>query len=144
MGFIFLKTTCICSHACTCTHTTHKTVHSIFHFDHDSFLNKFHSPVVVMSFSYDFLLTVSSLSISLLLEEDRCKLYCKAENFEFFFAMSGKVKDGTPCSPHKNDVCIDGICEVRAFLLWDVWSSLCFPVSNACCEKGCKRFHVRT
>ncbi|XP_045149864.1 A disintegrin and metalloproteinase with thrombospondin motifs 18 [Echinops telfairi] len=44
-------------------------------------------------------------------EEDRCKLYCKAENFEFFFAMSGKVKDGTPCSPHKNDVCIDGICE---------------------------------
>ncbi|KAH0513277.1 A disintegrin and metalloproteinase with thrombospondin motifs 18 [Microtus ochrogaster] len=44
-------------------------------------------------------------------EEDRCKLYCKAENFEFFFAMSGKVKDGTPCSPHRNDVCIDGICE---------------------------------
>uniref|UniRef100_A0A8C2RT26 A disintegrin and metalloproteinase with thrombospondin motifs 18 n=1 Tax=Capra hircus TaxID=9925 RepID=A0A8C2RT26_CAPHI len=44
-------------------------------------------------------------------EEDRCKLYCKAENFEFFFAMSSKVKDGTPCSPNKNDVCIDGICE---------------------------------
>ncbi|XP_040592449.1 A disintegrin and metalloproteinase with thrombospondin motifs 18 isoform X2 [Mesocricetus auratus] len=44
-------------------------------------------------------------------EEDRCKLYCKAENFEFFFAMSGKVKDGTPCSSHRNDVCIDGICE---------------------------------
>ncbi|EPY85805.1 A disintegrin and metalloproteinase with thrombospondin motifs 18 [Camelus ferus] len=44
-------------------------------------------------------------------EEDRCKLYCKAENFEFFFAMSSKVKDGTPCSPSKNDVCIDGICE---------------------------------
>ncbi|XP_008821168.1 A disintegrin and metalloproteinase with thrombospondin motifs 18 [Nannospalax galili] len=44
-------------------------------------------------------------------EEDRCKLYCKAENFEFFFAMSGKVKDGTPCSPHRKDVCIDGVCE---------------------------------
>ncbi|KAM7058442.1 A disintegrin and metalloproteinase with thrombospondin motifs 18 isoform 1-T1 [Molossus nigricans] len=44
-------------------------------------------------------------------EEDRCRLYCKAENFEFFFAMSSKVKDGTPCSPNKNDVCIDGICE---------------------------------
>ncbi|XP_023980917.1 A disintegrin and metalloproteinase with thrombospondin motifs 18 [Physeter macrocephalus] len=44
-------------------------------------------------------------------EEDRCKLYCKAENFEFFFAMSSKVKDGTPCSPHRNDVCIDGTCE---------------------------------
>ncbi|XP_075393286.1 A disintegrin and metalloproteinase with thrombospondin motifs 18 [Tenrec ecaudatus] len=45
-------------------------------------------------------------------EEDRCKLYCKAMNFEFFFAMSGKVKDGTPCSVHKNDVCINGICEL--------------------------------
>ncbi|XP_040490296.1 A disintegrin and metalloproteinase with thrombospondin motifs 18 [Ursus maritimus] len=44
-------------------------------------------------------------------EADRCKLYCKAENFEFFFAMSSKVKDGTPCSPNKHDVCIDGICE---------------------------------
>ncbi|KAF3817635.1 hypothetical protein GH733_012922 [Mirounga leonina] len=44
-------------------------------------------------------------------EADRCKLYCKAENFEFFFAMSSKVKDGTPCSPDKHDVCIDGICE---------------------------------
>uniref|UniRef100_A0A5F8G1Q7 A disintegrin and metalloproteinase with thrombospondin motifs 18 n=1 Tax=Monodelphis domestica TaxID=13616 RepID=A0A5F8G1Q7_MONDO len=44
-------------------------------------------------------------------EKDRCKLYCKAENFEFFFAMSSKVKDGTSCSPNKNDVCIDGICE---------------------------------
>ncbi|XP_074059697.1 A disintegrin and metalloproteinase with thrombospondin motifs 18 [Macrotis lagotis] len=45
-------------------------------------------------------------------EKDRCKLYCKAENFEFFFAMASKVKDGTPCSPNKNDVCIDGICEL--------------------------------
>uniref|UniRef100_F6XPL8 A disintegrin and metalloproteinase with thrombospondin motifs 18 n=1 Tax=Ornithorhynchus anatinus TaxID=9258 RepID=F6XPL8_ORNAN len=44
-------------------------------------------------------------------EADRCKLYCKAEDFEFFFAMSGKVKDGTPCTPNKYDVCIDGICE---------------------------------
>ncbi|XP_060041118.1 A disintegrin and metalloproteinase with thrombospondin motifs 18 isoform X4 [Erinaceus europaeus] len=44
-------------------------------------------------------------------EEDQCKLYCKAENFDFFFAMSGKVKDGTPCSPNKHDVCIDGICK---------------------------------
>ncbi|XP_025963433.2 A disintegrin and metalloproteinase with thrombospondin motifs 18 isoform X2 [Dromaius novaehollandiae] len=44
-------------------------------------------------------------------EEDRCKLYCTAEDFDFFFAMSSKVKDGTPCSPNKYDVCIDGICE---------------------------------
>ncbi|XP_049661348.1 A disintegrin and metalloproteinase with thrombospondin motifs 18 isoform X2 [Accipiter gentilis] len=45
-------------------------------------------------------------------EEDRCKLYCTAEDFDFFFAMSSKVKDGTLCSPNTYDVCIDGICEI--------------------------------
>ena len=65
------------------------------------------------------------LLISLLLEEDRCKLYCKAENFEFFFAMSSKVKDGTPCSSHKNDVCIDGICEVREHFCFGVYGHAC-------------------
>ncbi|XP_036391194.1 A disintegrin and metalloproteinase with thrombospondin motifs 18-like [Megalops cyprinoides] len=44
-------------------------------------------------------------------EEDICKLYCIAEDFDFFFAMSSKVKDGTSCSDHRRDVCIDGICE---------------------------------
>nr|XP_056718448.1 A disintegrin and metalloproteinase with thrombospondin motifs 18 isoform X1 [Euleptes europaea] len=44
-------------------------------------------------------------------EEDRCKLYCTAEDFDFFFAMSSRVKDGTPCSLYRDDVCIDGICE---------------------------------
>uniref|UniRef100_A0A8C9WIA9 ADAM metallopeptidase with thrombospondin type 1 motif 18 n=1 Tax=Scleropages formosus TaxID=113540 RepID=A0A8C9WIA9_SCLFO len=44
-------------------------------------------------------------------DEDICKLYCIAEDFDFFFAMSSKVKDGTPCSDHSTDVCIDGICE---------------------------------
>ncbi|XP_051918407.1 A disintegrin and metalloproteinase with thrombospondin motifs 18 [Hippocampus zosterae] len=44
-------------------------------------------------------------------DEDVCKLYCTAEDFDFFFAMSSKVKDGTSCSDHKGDVCIDGVCE---------------------------------
>ncbi|XP_053532635.1 A disintegrin and metalloproteinase with thrombospondin motifs 18 [Ictalurus punctatus] len=44
-------------------------------------------------------------------DEDICKLYCIAEDFEFFFAMSSKVKDGTSCSDLTPDVCIDGICE---------------------------------
>uniref|UniRef100_A0A665W306 ADAM metallopeptidase with thrombospondin type 1 motif, 18 n=1 Tax=Echeneis naucrates TaxID=173247 RepID=A0A665W306_ECHNA len=44
-------------------------------------------------------------------DEDICKLYCIAEDFDFFFAMSNKVKDGTSCSDHKGDVCIDGVCE---------------------------------
>uniref|UniRef100_A0AAY4CIP9 ADAM metallopeptidase with thrombospondin type 1 motif, 18 n=1 Tax=Denticeps clupeoides TaxID=299321 RepID=A0AAY4CIP9_9TELE len=44
-------------------------------------------------------------------DEDICKLYCIAEDFDFFFAMSSKVKDGTSCSDHKGDVCIEGICQ---------------------------------
>uniref|UniRef100_A0A3Q1H1J1 ADAMTS/ADAMTS-like cysteine-rich domain-containing protein n=1 Tax=Acanthochromis polyacanthus TaxID=80966 RepID=A0A3Q1H1J1_9TELE len=44
-------------------------------------------------------------------DEDICKLYCIAEDFDFFFAMSSKVKDGTSCSDHNGDVCIDGVCE---------------------------------
>ncbi|KAK7899199.1 hypothetical protein WMY93_020052 [Mugilogobius chulae] len=44
-------------------------------------------------------------------DEDICKLYCIAEDYDFFFAMSSKVKDGTSCSEHKEDVCIDGVCE---------------------------------
>uniref|UniRef100_A0A671TSK7 ADAM metallopeptidase with thrombospondin type 1 motif 18 n=1 Tax=Sparus aurata TaxID=8175 RepID=A0A671TSK7_SPAAU len=44
-------------------------------------------------------------------DEDICKLYCIAEDYDFFFAMSSKVKDGTSCSENKGDVCIDGVCE---------------------------------
>lgn len=50
-------------------------------------------------------------------DEDICKLYCIAEDFDFFFAMSSKVKDGTSCSDHKGDICIDGVCEVHWFYL---------------------------
>lgn len=45
--------------------------------------------------------------------EDICKLYCIAEDFDFFFAMASKVKDGTSCSDHRGDVCIEGACEVK-------------------------------
>ncbi|XP_073534603.1 A disintegrin and metalloproteinase with thrombospondin motifs 16 [Phyllobates terribilis] len=44
-------------------------------------------------------------------EQDYCKLYCIAEGFDFFFSLSNKVKDGTRCSEHSNNVCIDGVCE---------------------------------
>nr|XP_046202184.1 A disintegrin and metalloproteinase with thrombospondin motifs 18-like [Oncorhynchus gorbuscha] len=43
--------------------------------------------------------------------EDICKLYCIAEDFDFFFAMASKVKDGTSCSDHRGDLCIEGVCE---------------------------------
>ncbi|KAF7240471.1 A disintegrin and metalloproteinase with thrombospondin motifs 16 [Varanus komodoensis] len=45
-------------------------------------------------------------------DQDLCKLYCIAEGFDFFFSLSNKVKDGTPCSEESPNVCIDGICEV--------------------------------
>uniref|UniRef100_A0A4W3HNI1 ADAM metallopeptidase with thrombospondin type 1 motif 16 n=1 Tax=Callorhinchus milii TaxID=7868 RepID=A0A4W3HNI1_CALMI len=44
-------------------------------------------------------------------DHDLCKLYCTAEDFDFFFALSSKVKDGTSCSEERPDVCIDGLCE---------------------------------
>ena len=45
-------------------------------------------------------------------DQDACKLYCLAEGYDFFFALSSKVKDGTPCAPGSPNVCIDGVCEV--------------------------------
>ncbi|XP_021114252.1 A disintegrin and metalloproteinase with thrombospondin motifs 16 isoform X2 [Heterocephalus glaber] len=44
-------------------------------------------------------------------DQDLCKLYCIAEGYDFFFSLSNKVKDGTPCSEDSRNVCIDGICE---------------------------------
>ncbi|RXN15738.1 A disintegrin and metallo ase with thrombospondin motifs 16 [Labeo rohita] len=44
-------------------------------------------------------------------DQDVCKLYCFAEGYDFFFALSSKVKDGTLCTQDGSDVCIDGICE---------------------------------
>lgn len=49
-------------------------------------------------------------------DEDICKLYCIAEDFDFFFAMSSKVKDGTSCSSSERNVCIEGVCEVQCFI----------------------------
>uniref|UniRef100_A0A8C4NFA2 ADAM metallopeptidase with thrombospondin type 1 motif, 16 n=1 Tax=Eptatretus burgeri TaxID=7764 RepID=A0A8C4NFA2_EPTBU len=42
---------------------------------------------------------------------DICRLYCMAEDFNFFFAMSGKAKDGTRCYENRLDVCIEGVCQ---------------------------------
>ncbi|XP_004698457.2 A disintegrin and metalloproteinase with thrombospondin motifs 16 [Echinops telfairi] len=44
-------------------------------------------------------------------DQNLCKLYCIAEGFDFFFSLSNKVKDGTPCSEDSRNVCVDGICE---------------------------------
>ncbi|CAG03070.1 unnamed protein product, partial [Tetraodon nigroviridis] len=54
---------------------------------------------------------VQLLLLATAADEDICKLYCIAEDFDFFFAMSSKVKDGTPCSKSEKNVCIEGVCE---------------------------------
>lgn len=56
---------------------------------------------------------VNSLFLSLLPDQDVCKLYCFAEGYDFFFALASKVKDGTLCSHDSSNVCIDGLCEVK-------------------------------
>ncbi|XP_048253836.1 A disintegrin and metalloproteinase with thrombospondin motifs 16-like [Haliotis rufescens] len=43
--------------------------------------------------------------------DDQCKLYCQAKDYNFFFAMSDEVKDGTPCSDDTDDICVKGSCQ---------------------------------
>ncbi|ESO98336.1 hypothetical protein LOTGIDRAFT_213961 [Lottia gigantea] len=43
--------------------------------------------------------------------EDQCKLYCQAEDYNFFFALNNKVKDGTLCSDYSDRRCIKGSCK---------------------------------
>ncbi|ETE64196.1 A disintegrin and metalloproteinase with thrombospondin motifs 16, partial [Ophiophagus hannah] len=47
-------------------------------------------------------------------EQYLCKLYCIAEGFDFFFSLSNKVKDGTPCSEDSRNVCIDGYTKMSS------------------------------
>ncbi|XP_053722030.1 A disintegrin and metalloproteinase with thrombospondin motifs 18 isoform X1 [Synchiropus splendidus] len=73
--------------------------------------------------------------------EDVCKLYCIAEDFDFFFAMSSKVRDGTSCSESRADVCIDGVCESVG--CDQVLGSRAAPDACGVCEGGnstCKFF----
>ncbi|KAA0701887.1 A disintegrin and metalloproteinase with thrombospondin motifs 15 [Triplophysa tibetana] len=42
--------------------------------------------------------------------KDRCKLICKANGTGYFYVLSPKVVDGTPCSPDTSAVCVQGKC----------------------------------
>lgn len=46
-------------------------------------------------------------------DQEVCKLYCFAEGYDFFFALSSKVHDGTLCMKNRSNVCIQGVCEVN-------------------------------
>ncbi|KAI4889348.1 hypothetical protein NFI96_011542, partial [Prochilodus magdalenae] len=66
-------------------------------------------------------------------DQDVCKLYCFAEGYDFFFALSSKVRDGTLCTRDSSNVCIDGMCELNVCLSTNV----CF--SALCARVGCDR-----
>ncbi|KAI7800636.1 A disintegrin and metalloproteinase with thrombospondin motifs 15 [Triplophysa rosa] len=42
--------------------------------------------------------------------KDRCKLICRANGTGYFYVLSPKVVDGTPCSPDTSAVCVQGKC----------------------------------
>ncbi|XP_071822540.1 A disintegrin and metalloproteinase with thrombospondin motifs 18-like isoform X2 [Apostichopus japonicus] len=45
------------------------------------------------------------------IKSERCKLYCIADGFSFYFALAAKVIDGTKCEEGSSDACVNGKCE---------------------------------
>ena len=45
-----------------------------------------------------------------LLEEDKCKLYCRVEYSNAYYLLSRSVVDGTPCTVNGYDMCVGGQC----------------------------------
>ncbi|XP_052815823.1 A disintegrin and metalloproteinase with thrombospondin motifs 16-like [Mya arenaria] len=43
--------------------------------------------------------------------EDECKLYCKADGYNFYYTMPREVTDGTRCNDYTTDVCVQGKCQ---------------------------------
>ncbi|XP_053312790.1 A disintegrin and metalloproteinase with thrombospondin motifs 1 [Spea bombifrons] len=72
--------------------------------------------------------------------KDRCKLLCRAKGTGYFFVLSPKVVDGTPCSPDSTSVCIQGQC-VKAGCDRVVGSNKKFDKCGICGGNGstCKK-----
>ncbi|KAM4701130.1 A disintegrin and metalloproteinase with thrombospondin motifs 1 [Discoglossus pictus] len=72
--------------------------------------------------------------------KDRCKLVCRAKGTGYFFVLSPKVVDGTPCSPDSTSVCIQGQC-VKAGCDRIIGSSKKFDKCGVCGGNGstCKK-----
>ncbi|XP_043945893.1 A disintegrin and metalloproteinase with thrombospondin motifs 4 [Protopterus annectens] len=43
-------------------------------------------------------------------DKDRCKLTCQSKEKGYYYVMSQKVADGTPCGPDTTSVCVRGQC----------------------------------
>lgn len=59
----------------------------------------------------------SSLRLLLVLMKDRCKLFCRVAGSTAYYQLRDRVIDGTPCGPDTNDICVQGLCRVRFFLV---------------------------
>ena len=65
-----------------------------------------------LMYIFSFYLTNSLMVPIFFPGRESCKLYCMADGYDFYFALSSRVIDGTPCHKGSHDVCVNGRCEV--------------------------------
>lgn len=72
--------------------------------------------------------------------KDQCKLICRANGTGYFYVLSPKVVDGTPCSPDSSGVCVQGKCS-KAGCDSKLGSSKKFDKCGVCGgdNKSCKK-----
>ncbi|KAM4742660.1 A disintegrin and metalloproteinase with thrombospondin motifs 15-like isoform 2-T2 [Anableps anableps] len=72
--------------------------------------------------------------------KDQCKLICRANGTGYFYVLSPKVVDGTPCSPDTSALCVQGKC-IKAGCDGKLDSNKKFDKCGACGgnNQGCKK-----
>ncbi|KAI5615519.1 A disintegrin and metalloproteinase with thrombospondin motifs 15 precursor [Silurus asotus] len=72
--------------------------------------------------------------------KDHCKLICRANGTGYFYVLSPKVVDGTPCSPDSSGVCVQGKCS-KAGCDGKLGSNKKFDKCGICAgdNKSCKK-----
>uniref|UniRef100_A0A3B3BQ08 ADAM metallopeptidase with thrombospondin type 1 motif 15 n=1 Tax=Oryzias melastigma TaxID=30732 RepID=A0A3B3BQ08_ORYME len=72
--------------------------------------------------------------------KDKCKLTCRANGTGYFYVLSPKVVDGTPCSPDTTAVCVQGKC-IKAGCDGKLESNRKFDKCGVCGgdNQGCKK-----
>uniref|UniRef100_A0A8C7XM70 ADAM metallopeptidase with thrombospondin type 1 motif 15 n=1 Tax=Oryzias sinensis TaxID=183150 RepID=A0A8C7XM70_9TELE len=72
--------------------------------------------------------------------KDKCKLICRANGTGYFYVLSPKVVDGTPCSPDTSAICVQGKC-IKAGCDGKLESNKKFDKCGVCGgeNQGCKK-----
>ncbi|KAG8434717.1 hypothetical protein GDO86_012896 [Hymenochirus boettgeri] len=73
-------------------------------------------------------------------QRDKCKLICRASGTGYFYVLSPKVVDGTPCSPDATSLCVRGKC-IKAGCDGQLGSKKKFDKCRVCGgdNKSCKK-----